>query len=129
MVANGKIDVCYNMQTAMDAKHKLVAEFEVTSEGADHNQLTPMVERIKMVLGTETLNVVADAGYNSARDIAGSMTQGVVPHVARTDFDVCIPAEEVEPAAIIAQKDGRCVYLAERNLAICPMGKTLYPSF
>jgi hypothetical protein len=60
MATNGKIDVCYNVQTAVDAKHKLIAEFEVTSEGTDHNQLTPVIERTKTVLGTETLTVVAD---------------------------------------------------------------------
>jgi hypothetical protein len=30
---------------------------------------------------------------------------------------------------VVSHKDRRCVYLAERNLAVCPMGKTLYPSF
>ena len=31
MLANGKMDVCYNVQTAVDAKNKLIAEFEVTN--------------------------------------------------------------------------------------------------
>jgi hypothetical protein len=88
---------------AMDAEHKLVVEFEVTSKGTNHNQLTPVTER------TKTLTVIADAGYNSARDIAGNMAQGAVPHVVGTDFDVCVPTEETEPAAIASQKDGRCV--------------------
>jgi hypothetical protein len=60
MAANGKNEVCYNVRTAVDAKHKLVREFEVTSEGTDSNQFTPMVERTKMVLGMEALTVVAD---------------------------------------------------------------------
>jgi hypothetical protein len=55
------MDVCYNVQTAVNAKHKLVAEFEGINEGPDHNQFTPMVERTKTVVGTETLTVVADA--------------------------------------------------------------------
>jgi hypothetical protein len=129
MVVNGKIDVCYNVQTAVDAKHKLVVELEVTSKGTDYNQLTPVVGRTKTAMGTETLAAVADAGYDSAQDIAGSMTQGAVPHAAGTDFDMCVPTEEAETEAIVSQKDGQCVYPAKRNLAVCPMGKTLYPSF
>jgi hypothetical protein len=113
--ANNKIDVCYNVQTAVNAKHKLVAEFEGINEGPDHNQFTPMVERTKTVVGTETLPAVVDAGYNSARDRAGNMAQGTVPHVAGPDFDVRVPMEKAEPVAIVLQKDGRCVYLAERN--------------
>jgi hypothetical protein len=72
MAANGKMDVCYHVQTAVDAKNKLVAEFEVTNAGTDHNQLTPMAERTKTALGTEKLTVVADAGYNSVRDLVDS---------------------------------------------------------
>jgi hypothetical protein len=56
-----------------------------------------------------------------------------VPHMAGTDFDVCVPAKKAEVEAgsgvIVSHKDGRCVYLAERNLVACPMGKTPYPSF
>jgi hypothetical protein len=131
MAANGKMDVCYHVQTAVDAKNKLVAEFEVTNAGTDYNQLTPMVERTRTALGTEKLAVVADAGYDSAGDIVASMGLGAVPPVAGTDFDVCVPAEKAEVGSevIVSHKDGRYVYVAEWNLAVCPMGKTRYPSF
>jgi transposase len=45
--ANGKTDVCYNVQTAVEAKNKLVAEFEASNAGTEHNQLTPMAERFR----------------------------------------------------------------------------------
>jgi hypothetical protein len=129
MAANGKMDVCYNVQTAAGAKNKLVAEFEVTNEGNGKNRITPTVERTKTVLGADKLTVVADAGYDSAQDIVESMAHGAVPHAAGTDFDVRVPTEEPGPAAIVSQQDGRCVYAAGRNIVLCPMGKTLYPSF
>jgi hypothetical protein len=28
---------------------------------------------------------------------------------------------------LLSHTDGRCVYLVERNLVLCPMGKVLYP--
>jgi len=45
MMANGKLDVCYNIQTAVDSKNKMIAEFEVTNEAVDKNQLTPMAKK------------------------------------------------------------------------------------
>jgi hypothetical protein len=40
MVSNGKVDVCYNIQTAVDVKNKFVAEFEVTNAVNDSNLLS-----------------------------------------------------------------------------------------
>jgi hypothetical protein len=88
-----------------------------------------MVERAKSILGTETLAVVADAGYGSVQDIVESMAHGATPPIAGTDFDIGVPAPEPGAAVPTARRNGRCVYIAGRNLAVCPMGKTLYPSF
>jgi hypothetical protein len=129
MVANGKMEVCYNVQTVVDAKNKLVVEFEVTNEGTDTNQITPMVERTKAIWGTDTVTVVADAGYDSVQDIVESMAHGATPHIAGTDFDVCVPAEEPPSTVVVSHKDGRCVYIAGRNIVLCPMGNILYPGF
>jgi hypothetical protein len=129
MLANGKMDVCYNVQTAVDSKHKLIAEFEVTNEANDMNQLTPMAEKVKKILEVETIAVAADAGYASVSDIAAAVQIGVAPHVAGTDCDICVPAEEGEETEIVSHANGRCVYVKERNISICPMGKVLYPRF
>lgn len=129
MKANGKLDVCYNVQTAVDSKNKLIVEFEVINNSADHNQITPMVEKVKEIMGTDELTVAVDAGYDSVQDIVASMKQGVDVHVAGTDFDICVPEDNVQGTEITSHKDGRCVYFADRNIALCPMGKVLYPRF
>jgi len=129
MMANGKLDVCYNIQTAVDAKNKLIAEFEVTNGAADSNQLTPLAESAKEMLEVQTITVVADTGYDSIQDIVKSMKQGIVPHIAGTDFDICILTNENSDAKITCHKDGRSVYFADRNIALCPMGQVLYPGF
>jgi transposase len=127
MPANGKMDVCYNVQTAVDAGNKLIAAFEVTNNANDANQITPMVSRVREALGAEVMTVVADAGYDSAQDISTAMAGGIEVHVAGTDYDVCVPAPEGEQTEIHSHKGGRCVYNAERNIALCPMGNVLYP--
>ena len=127
MKGNGKMDVSYNVQSVVDSKHKLVAEFEVTNSACDANLMTPMVEKAKEILEVETITAVADNGYDSIQDILAGMSQGIEVHVAGTDFDVCIPASEDERQEITSHKDGRCVYLADRNVVLCPMGQILYP--
>ena len=126
MKANGRMEVCYNVQTAVDAKNKLVAEYEVTNNTSDINQITPMSGKVKEILETEKIAVTADSGYNSATDIATAVQSGIDPHIAGTDFDICIPSDGGEPK-ITSHANGRCIYLKDRNIAVCPMGKVLYP--
>jgi hypothetical protein len=129
MMNNGRLDVCYNIHTAVDAKNKLIIEFDITNCTADDNQITAMVEKATDILETDKLTAVVDAGYDSVQDIVACMEQGNDIHVAGTDFDICIPDQEQFGTEILSQKDGRCVYFPDRNIALCPMGKVLYPSF
>ena len=46
--------VGYNVQLAVDEKHKLIVEHEVTNAVTDQDQLAPMAERAKASLGVET---------------------------------------------------------------------------
>jgi hypothetical protein len=129
MMVNGKMDICYNIQTAVDSKNKLIAEFEVTNEAVDKNQLTPMAKKAAEILETEKLQAVADVGYDCVQDIVKSMEQGITPHIAGTDFDICLPSDSNAETIIDSHKNGRCVYDAKRNIVFCPMGKVLYPGF
>jgi transposase len=129
MSSYGKMEVSYNIQTAVDAKNKLIVDFEVTNQGNDKNFITPLATSTKELLEIETLTAVMDAGYDSIPDIFAAKNQGIDVHVAGTDFDICIPAEPGEEVEISSQHNGRCLYIAERNIALCPMGKVLYPRF
>jgi transposase len=129
MLANGKMDVCYNVQTAVDSKLKLIVEFEVTNNANDLNQLAPMAENVMEILEVETITATADKGYNSASDIAAATLMGVDVHIAGSDVQMCIPTAEGEQEEVTSQQGGRSVYLKDRNIALCPMGKVLYPQF
>src|SRR5437879_10256795 len=45
--------VAYNEQTAVDAKHKLIAAFDLTNEGHDSGQLHPMAVQGKEAVGAD----------------------------------------------------------------------------
>ena len=129
MMANGKMDVCYNVQTAVDAENKLIVEFEVTNNANDKNQITPMAAKVKEIMEVEAITATADKGYASASDIAAAIQIGVEPHIAGTDYDICIPATGGEKKEITSHINGKCVYVKERNIAVCPMGNVLYPGY
>jgi len=63
-------DVCYNVQIAVDAKHKLIVASKLTNEANDLHQLHPMAEAAKEVLEVAHLNVTADKGYYNETQIA-----------------------------------------------------------
>lgn len=74
--------VSYNVQTAVDAKHKLIVSYAVTNEGNDHNSLYPMASAAQAALEVEQLTVVADVGYRNGEhgaDCEGAGITAVVP--------------------------------------------------
>ena len=52
----------YNVQIAVDDKHKLIVASEVVNDGNDTGQLHPMATAAKEELGVATLTVLADTG-------------------------------------------------------------------
>lgn len=79
----GATDVCYNVQTAVDAKHKLIVEHEVTNNPTDHAQLSVMAVRTKETLQVEEMKVVADMGYCDGAEVKKCVEANITPYVAR----------------------------------------------
>jgi len=129
MLANGKMDVCYNVQTAVDDKYKLIVEFDATNRPTDKNLLEPMTESAAEILEVESLTVVADKGYDAASDISQCIRKGHDPHVMGSNIEICVPTKPGTGEMIESHAKGRTVYIPERNVAICPMGQTLYPKY
>jgi hypothetical protein len=73
----------YNMQVAVDAKHKLIVEQQVTNQVVDMGLLTQTAEPAKEVLGVERIAVVADRGYFKIEDIEACEKAGIDPYVPR----------------------------------------------
>jgi transposase len=57
--------VAYNAQIAVDARHKLIAAFELSNEGNDYRQLYPMAVQGKEAVGADKVTAVADTGYST----------------------------------------------------------------
>jgi transposase len=77
----GPSAVAYNVQTAVDAKHKLVVHHELTNESNDSRSLLSMATAAKEVLGSDTLNGVVDAGYSNGQQAKAGEEAGITPYV------------------------------------------------
>jgi len=73
---------CYNVQTAVDKGSHLIAEYEVTNHNTDQGLLCQVAKSAKETLEVETIEAVADKGYESREDILNCVMNGIVPNVA-----------------------------------------------
>ena len=76
-------DVCYNVQTAVDEKHQLIVEHEVTNDPTDHAHLAEMAVRAKETLGVAQLEVVADMGYYDGAEVKQCAAAGITTYIPK----------------------------------------------
>lgn len=92
---------CYNVQTAVDKGSHLIAEYEVTNHNTDQGLLKDVAQSVKRALEVETIEVVADKGYESREDILNCVMNGIVPNVAlKYDKDERLYTIDYEEAEI-----------------------------
>src|SRR5271163_1577017 len=137
MAAHTRVAVGYNVQIAVDVKHKLIVEQQVTNQVVDmgkagqrfrqaqlggmarRGMLTQTAEPAKEVLGVETIDVVADKGYFKIEDIEACEKTGCVPHVPK-------PQRGSSVREGFFRKD-EFRYDARRDAYVCPAGQLLTP--
>ena len=119
MAAHTRVAVGYNAQVAVDAKHKLIVEQQVTNQVVDMGLLTQTAEPAKETLGVETIDVVADKGYFKIEDIEACEKAGMVPYVPR-------PQRGPSVKAGLFRKD-EFQYDAAADSYVCPAGQRLHP--
>jgi transposase len=76
-------EVSYNVQTAVDQKHHLIVEQDVTNEGLDNHQLFTMAQKTKQMLGQDELQVVADMGYYNHEELKRCEEAGIKTYVSK----------------------------------------------
>jgi transposase/IS5 family transposase len=119
MAAHTKVGVGYNVQIAVDAKHKMIVEQAVTNDVLDMGLLQQTAEPARQILEVKTIDVVADKGYFKSEDIEACEKAGLTPHVSR-------PQRGPAVRGGFFRKD-EFRYDAERDAYICPAEQTLTP--
>jgi BMFP domain-containing protein YqiC len=117
MKAGGGSTVGYNVQTAVDSKHHLIAAHEVTNAPIDRSQLSSMAAKARSALDAETLTVIADPGYYKGEEIVACYDAGITALVPKTDTSTS------KAKGRYSKVDFH--YDAEQNAYICPAGQRL----
>jgi hypothetical protein len=117
LVIRGVItQVCYNVQSTVDAKNKLPIDYQVTNEN-DKKALVEMTKNAIDIIGNNTFNFVLDKGYYTAEQIHKSQKMGITTHV-------CVP-NPASNAPDKAYNVSEFRYNKELDYYTCPAGEIL----
>ena len=117
MHAETRVGVGYNIQIAVDAKHKLIAEQQVHNKVSDLGLLAETAVAARRNLAVDRIDAVADAGYFKIEDIEACENAGVIPHVPKPQRGSTV-SQGLFPKERFRYDGGEDIY-------ICPNGQRL----
>ena len=117
MHAETRVGVGYNIQIAVDAKHKLIAEQQVHNKVSDLGLLAETAVAARRNLAVDRIDAVADAGYFKIEDIEACENAGVMPHVPKPQRGSTV-SQGLFPKERFRYDGGEDIY-------ICPNGQRL----
>ena len=118
MKNNGSLDICYNVQSVVDAQNHFVIDISTTNDINDQNQLYIMAKDASDLLETEEGTVVADTGYYNASEIKNCLDDGMTVLIKKAKANNSTKDNEF-------RKD-KFKYDPEKDVYICPAEQQLY---
>jgi len=116
----GGVDVCYNVQSAVDSKHHIVTNFDVIKSPVDHGQLGNMVKKVQKTLKVKRFIALADKGYYNGADL-----QRCKKYKVKTIVSKQKPSDPKEQPKEF--HNDKFTYNKETDTYTCPTGKILHP--
>ncbi len=117
MHSSSRVGVGYNIQIAVDTRHKLIVEQQVHNKVGDLGLLTQTARAARETLDVAQIAVVADRGYFKIEYIEACETAGIVPYVPKPQRGSDV-AKEFFP-------EDQFHYDTEADIYTCPGGATL----
>lgn len=109
--------MAYNVQTAVDSETHIIKDYLMTNQVTDHGLIAPTMEELRKNQPDGVMEVVADKGYNEAKDMLTCLEEGIIPHVIPEDkkggCDFEIPyeeAEELDPTSTNPEEIRKCLH-------------------
>ena len=84
LVTKSIVEVAYNVQNAVDAKHNLIVHTQATNtnDGKALQQAATQAKQNLALKKEDTLMVLADKGYHTGAELQGCQQQNMITHVA-----------------------------------------------
>ena len=117
MKDNGSLDICYNVQSAVDSKNHFVIDISTTNDINDQNQLYVMAKDATELLETEDTTVLADTGYYNGTEIKNCIDDGLKVYIKKAKANNSTKDNEF--------RKEKFSYDKELDIYVCPAGKTL----
>jgi hypothetical protein len=111
------LDACYNVQTVVDSKHKLIVDFDISTSPDDKGALPAMTENAKGIMGVDKITAVADKGYYDGGDIKECEKNDTVCYIPKTADYAHAPDTNYDKSNFKYDLGNDCY--------ICPEGQTL----
>jgi transposase len=114
-------NICYNVQIAVDNKHKLIIENDVTNNTNDQYNLSPIAMKAKEILACDSLEICADAGYATGSELKTCEDNNITPYVS-------LHAPHEQRSHGVPTPDyyrSNFKYVKERDIYICPQNHVL----
>jgi hypothetical protein len=121
LTKRGQTVAGYNVQIAVDSKHKLIVAEDVTQDGNDTQQLQPMLAKAQELLQSDNLTGLADAGYYDGEQLKACEEQNIRVYVAIPDKSKAV----AEQGRFTRDQFN---YHEQEDHYTCPQGNTLSPS-
>jgi len=118
IIRNRITEVCYGVQTTVDAKHNIPIDY-VTSNKNDAKAMGPMLERAVEIIGHNKFIALYDKGYHTGSELKRAVELGVNAIVSAPDLG---SASRAPNPAYNVQK---FKYDKENDLYICPQNQAL----
>ena len=118
MKNNGSLDICYNVQSVVDAHNHFVIDISTTNDINDQNQLYAMAKDAAELLGTEKQEVLADTGYYNGTEIKNCIDDGMTVYIKKARANNSTKENEF--------RKEKFVYDKEKDVYVCPSGNQLF---
>ncbi|MBO5484747.1 MAG: IS1182 family transposase [Lachnospiraceae bacterium] len=117
MKNNGSLDICYNVQSVVDAQNHFVIDISTTNDINDQNQLYVMAKDATNLLNIENSTVIADTGYYNGTEIKNCIDDGMKVYIKKAKANNSTKDNEF--------RKEKFLYNKEQDIYICPAGNKL----
>jgi transposase len=121
LTKSGQTVAGYNVQIAIDDKHKLIVASDVVNDGNDTGQLYGMAKAAKEALGAERLQALADVGYYNGATLRACEDDDIVAYVPQAKRTGRLKAQGRFSHEAFS-------YDAAADVYRCPAGSLLQPT-
>jgi len=118
MKNNGSLDICYNVQSVVDAQNHFVIDISTTNDINDQNQLYVMAKDATDLLNIENSTVIADTGYYNGTEIKNCIDDGMKVFIKKARANNSTKDNEF--------RKEKFLYNKEQDIYICPAGNKLF---